>query len=412
MSRITRRRFLAGAGTGAAALAVGTGAAGRWLGAEPVSSARDVSLDPSTSDGDGILVLVTLVGGNDGLNTIIPVDHPVYMAGRGALAVPAASALSLSDGFGLHPTLPNLHREWGAGRLAVVHGVGFDGLDRSHFHCMHIWEQADSNAHHASGWLGRWLDIAAADDPLLGVAIGSTVPPVLRGTRTTGATVQPGGAGIPGGARVAAAVAEMASDAAERTGMAAAVARSNAELLRVLATTRTLETTPPPDAALGTGGQPDLRAQLSAVAELLGAGLSTRVVAVHHDGFDTHARQIGIHERLLTDLDAAVADFLAGLDERVRERVVVAIHSEFGRRVGANANDGTDHGTSGPMLLVGSRVRGGHHGDPPPLDQLVDGDLRHTIDFRRVYGGLLEGVLATPAADIIPGRYAPLPVIG
>jgi uncharacterized protein (DUF1501 family) len=90
---------------------------------------------------------------------------------------------------------------------------------------------------------------------------------------------------------------------------------------------------------------------------------------------------------------------------------VVAVHSEFGRRVEPNANGGTDHGTAGPMFVVGSRVRGGHLGEPPPLDKLIDGDLRETIDFRRVYAGLAEGVLNVTPADILHGQVDPLPLI-
>ena len=124
-------------------------------------------------------------------------------------------------------------------------------------------------------------------------------------------------------------------------------------------------------------------------------------------GFDTHALQAGTHEALLAELDAALAGFL----DRVSDRSVTAmIYSEFGRRVTPNASAGTDHGGAGTLLLAGA-VRGGHHGEPPRLDRLADGDLVTTTDFRAVYGGLLEGVLGVPATDVLDGAPEPLVVV-
>ena len=164
-----------------------------------------------------------------------------------------------------------------------------------------------------------------------------------------------------------------------------------------------------PDA--GPRGRLDIGAQLGAVAPLLAAGVSTRVVAVRQEGYDTHAAQHGTHEALLTELDVALASFLDALPAAVRDRVVVVLHSEFGRHVEPNANGGTDHGSSGPMLVLGSRVRSGHYGEPPPLDDLVEGDLRTTIDFRNVYAALAEGVLEVAATDVLPGRWTPVPLL-
>jgi uncharacterized protein (DUF1501 family) len=124
-------------------------------------------------------------------------------------------------------------------------------------------------------------------------------------------------------------------------------------------------------------------------------------------GFDTHAAQAGTHDALLAELDGALAAFV----ERVRGRpVTVVVHSEFGRRVAANASGGTDHGKAGVVLLAG-RLRGGHHGDPPPLSQLDDGDLRTTVDFRSVWAALLEQVLGVEAGDVLMDPPAPLSLV-
>jgi len=136
------------------------------------------------------------------------------------------------------------------------------------------------------------------------------------------------------------------------------------------------------------------------VARCIRAGVPTRVYAVSLGGFDTHADEKGTQSRLLGELDGAVAGFLSDLTD---SRVVVAVYSEFGRRVAANASDGTDHGTAGPVLVAGAGVRGGFYGDQPSLTALDDGDLRVTTDFRSVYGTLLEKVLDTEAGRVLDG---------
>ena len=177
------------------------------------------------------------------------------------------------------------------------------------------------------------------------------------------------------------------------------MARSGADLLRVADRVGPL--------VEGSADDDTLAARLSTVASLIDADLPTRAYAVDLGGFDTHASQLGTHEALLAELDAALGDFL----ERVVGRTVtVVVYSEFGRRVVPNASNGTDHGAAGTVLLAG-HVRRGHHGDPPSLDRLADGDLVATTDLRSVYGGLLEGVLGVAAADVLNDPPEPLQLV-
>jgi uncharacterized protein (DUF1501 family) len=148
------------------------------------------------------------------------------------------------------------------------------------------------------------------------------------------------------------------------------------------------------------GGQSGLDRQLAVVARCLRAGVPTRAYAVSLGGFDTHADEKGTQSRLLGELDRAITGFLDAVPEH---DVVVAVHSEFGRRVAANSGQGTDHGTAGPVLIAGRSVRGGFHGDQPGLTDLADGDLKVTTDFRAVYGTLLERVLDTEAGRVLDG---------
>ena len=131
------------------------------------------------------------------------------------------------------------------------------------------------------------------------------------------------------------------------------------------------------------------------MAAAIGAGVPTKVWSVSLGGFDTHSDELGTQQALWKAVDAAVGSFFAAVDGGTR-RVTMMIHSEFGRRVKANGSDGTDHGTAGPVLLLGPGLHGGFHGEYPSLTALdSDGDLTSSVDFRAVYGELLGSVLGT-----------------
>ncbi len=366
--------------------------------------------------GGGTLVTVTLYGGNDWLNTVVPVADPRYAAARGALAVDPATALDLGEGLALHPALVGCKALWDERRLAVVQGVGFAGLDRSHFHCMDVWQAGDEHDL-ATGWLGRWLDLVGVS-PLDAITVGRRLPLAVRGRRRTAAVVPVGPLALPGGDRLRGALTTMTGPGDDRAPLAALVASSTADLLAVIDDIAPLlaPTDDEPDepdasadaAPAGAGDRADgLSGQLDVVARLIEAGVPARVYGVELGGFDTHAAQAATHESLLTELDGALSAFLARVGDRP---VTVLVYSEFGRRVAANGSGGTDHARAGTVLLAG-RVRPGFHGDRPSLDDLDGGDLRTTTDFRRVYGGLLEGVLGVPAADVLAGAPSPLRLV-
>jgi uncharacterized protein (DUF1501 family) len=425
---ISRRHFLQALSvTGAAAAGIG---GLEWLVRAPVSgppraagtttitTATTTTADAAAPSTPGTLVVVTLYGGNDALNTVAPVEDRTYRSARGALALDPAAAHPLADGFALHPALAGLKGLWDAQRLAVVHGVGFADLDRSHFHCMDVW-QAGSENEWSTGWLGRWLD-AVGTTPLDAIAVGRELPLALRGAKRSAAVVPAGPFTLPGDDVLRRDVSHLSVADSWRPPLAALVASSTADLLDVV------DQVAPVLAKVGDGGDPldegdeeatatpaagrkasGLADQLAVVAAAIEAGLPARVYSVALGSFDTHANQAATHQDLLAELDRALSAFV----ERMGARPVTAIvYSEFGRRVAANGSGGTDHGTAGTVLLAGT-VKPGFHGDPPPLDRLADGDLATTVDFRSVYGGLLEGVLGMEAGDLFPGGPAPLEVL-
>ena len=389
---ITRRTFLLGAAATAATSAAGVVAFDRLVSEDPPSPSPVGAPAPS----DRRLVVLFLDGGNDALNTVVPIGAAVgasrYAELRGALAIDPATTLDIGEGFGLHPSLTGAKALFDAGRLGVVHGVGFSSLDRSHFHCRDVWQAADEHDL-ATGWIGRWLDVEGTS-PLDAVAVGNRLPLLARGATRSAAVVPAGPFVLPGDARLRAGVTALTTGR-DLAPLAAAVASSTADLLGIVDRLPAPRTSgAAPSSSAGDDGA--LTAKFDAVARIIEAGLPTRVFALSHGGFDTHATQAATHEALLGDVDAAVSSFLT----RVTSGVTVVIHSEFGRRVAANASGGTDHGGGGTMLVAGD-VIGGHHGEPPPLAALVGGDLATTVDFRAVYAGLLGDVLGFEAKDVL-----------
>ena len=396
MDAITRRRFLiAGGITGGAALAAGATAVGLR---DILGTAAD--RDPAAKT----LVLLTLYGGNDGLNTVIPYADPAYAAARPGLTYDADALLELGDGVAFNPGLPGLHRLFRDGRCAVVRGVGYPKPSRSHFQSMDIWQTARPDRPGTTGWLGRWLD-GAGRDPRLAVSFEPVLPPVLAGAHTAGATVPGGTVSLP----TVADPARLAALGAPAPGESPARARAAscyADLLRVRELMAHVADADldPEDAdtpATATGGAaPALDTQLALVTRCIEGGAATRVYSVSLGGFDLHADGRDAQQAQLARLDKPLAAFT----ERMTGRgVVVAVYSEFGRRVRANASDGTDHGTASDMFLLGDGVRGGLHGEQPSLTDLDDGDLRHTVDFRDVYATLLAEVLGAEPARILDG---------
>ena len=400
MDTLTRRRFLLASGvTGAAALAVGASTVG-WR-----EIAGRATADPLPTDAN-VLVLVTLYGGNDGLGTVVPYADGAYHDARPDLAYGEDEVLALDDQLGLNPAMKGFKSLWDAKRLAIVRGVGYPKPDHSHFRSMDIWQSGSPDHPADTGWIGRWLD-ATRPDPLRVVSVGATLPPLAVGTKAAGVALPLTEFAAPTGP-IGAGVRQLAAaDPADPPSQAMA-ARSTGTLLSATAVFG-----PPLDAASGSsdhaedpsaGGQSGLARQLEIVSRCVKAGAPTQVYAVSLGGFDTHADEKGTQSRLLGELDSAVTGFLADMDKDARgSKVVVAIYSEFGRRVAANASQGTDHGTAGPLLVAGHLVRGGFYGDQPSLTSLDAGDLEVTTDFRSVYGTLLEQVLDTEAGRVLDG---------
>jgi uncharacterized protein (DUF1501 family) len=397
MSTVTRRQFLKYSGVVAAA-------------ATPLLTVDQIAEAAITRPlplGTPILVVVTLYGGNDGLNTVIPYKDSIYYASRPGITYKPETLLPLSDDLALNASMTGIKSLWDTNKVAIVRGVGYPKPDRSHFSSMAIWQTGSPSSHLNTGWLGRWLDTQATD-PMTAISLGSILPPLLVGAKQSGSALPLGGLSIPRGI-IGSACQRLSVPSTSDNPLMAAAATSMRNLFNVSENIQPILAKPAPasedlptTSGGNAGGDTDLSRQLNVVAKLIAAGAPTRAWSVSLGGFDTHANEANAQALLLGTVSKSITTFLSQMKASGRSKdITVLVYSEFGRRVKANGSEGTDHGTSGPVFLIGDRVNGGFYGDQPSLSKLVDGDLAITTDFRDVYSSVVEKVLGTPSEKVL-----------
>jgi uncharacterized protein (DUF1501 family) len=370
--------------------------------------ARTAAAAAPAKDGR-ILIVVQLDGGNDGINTVVPFKDEGYARHRKAIRLPEKNLIKIDERTGLHPAMRAAGTLLDSGRLAIVPGVGYPNPNRSHFRSREIWQSArlDERDHNGLGWVGRGLDGAPTtrDGAPAAMLIGpESPPPALRGRRSVSAAL------------------DRLDDYAltDREGGSAPAGPGDDELgmflrrslLDAYTTADRLEAVAARRDAGASYPESELARRLGLAARLIKAGLGTRVYYLEQGDYDTHGHQIARHAPLLEDLSASILAFLDDLAAaRLADRVLLLVFSEFGRRVAENGSMGTDHGTAAPVILAGPGIRPGLHGVYPSLTDLVDGDLKMTVDFRRVYATVLEGWLGVPSREALEGEFSPLGVL-
>ena len=382
MDTISRRRFLK-----LTTSAVAVGAAANFITLDQIAQA---AISRPLEAGTPILVVVTLYGGNDGLNTVIPFKDPIYFSSRPEISYKPETMLPLDAELALNPSMTGMKSLWDQKKVAIIRGVGYPKPDHSHFSSMAKWQSASPERHINSGWLGRWLD-SQPEDPMLAISLGSVLPPMLAGVKIAGSALPLGGLVIPKGS-LATQCIKLSKPARTDSKLMAAAATSMRNLFSVSTSVQPILKAPAPVAVdLPTvnggnaGGDSNLSQQLDVVAKLISAGSPTKVWSVSLGGFDTHANEANAQAELLGVVSNSLTRFMSQLKSTTRSNdVTVVVYSEFGRRVKGNASQGTDHGTAGPMFVIGEKVNGGFYGDQPSLSKLVDGDLAVTTDFRDV----------------------------
>lgn len=411
----SRRDFLVRSTIGATAGAVLLGSTPvRALGSSPLFDAL------AQADTDRVLVLVQLTGGNDGLNTIIPVQNDLYYSARPTLAIAANQTFALDGEHGLHPSLAALQNRWGNGDFAIVNGVGYGSPSLSHFRSTDIWMSGSSGDEVVeTGWAGRSL---AREFPDF-----LTAPPLAPPAVQIGTSSPLMFAGQDAGYGMAMLDVDRFLDIASggeiypTNNVPATPAGSELAFIRGIANSafRYRDAIFNASQAAGpaaTYPDTDLGAELSAVARLIKGGLDTRIYHVAIHGFDTHGDQRDDHAELLQELGDALDAFYSDLGAAGHaNRTLTMTFSEFGRRVEENGSAGTDHGTAAPLFMMGPAVQGGFFGEEPDLGALDDdGNTAHTTDFRQIYATVLQrwfGLSEQVSADVLGIDYAPLDVL-
>jgi uncharacterized protein (DUF1501 family) len=381
--------------------------------------------DPSAQDDeDGeppILVVIELIGGNDGLSTVVPYSNDAYYRNRPTEGIPAKDVLPLDDHFGLHPTLSGLRETFETERMAILQGVGYPSPVYSHFKSFEIWHTARlAGRSSGDGWLARLRAAAWPDDPRpeLLTHVGLHQPySVFSSDRAVLAFEAPSSFLWAGEAANRRSYEQAAREAAEdqvamEEGQSGVLARMYRTLRHAQATSpRILEAADKyePKVAYPAG---KLGESLRTIAAMIEARIGTRIFNTALENFDTHGNQKRAHAALLRELDQNLTAFLADLEGRTTARnVLVMVVSEFGRRVKENHSKGTDHGAAGVSFLLGPRVKGGFYGAQPSLTELdQDGNLVFNTDFRSLYGTVIEDWFGLPQKAVLPDEFERLPV--
>jgi uncharacterized protein (DUF1501 family) len=402
--------------------------------------ARDLAIQPTTGKDGTILIVLQLAGGNDGLNTLVPYADDTYQKARPRLAKKESEIIRLNDHVGLNNSMPFLGSMFKEGNLGIVQGVGYPNPNRSHFVSTSIWETADTHNRSSTGWLGRYFDNACPGaDPTVGISFNKTQPESFGALKNPGVCLNSpelyrwiygggekvqaeeffsnlnkpeeleddeptdgGSIAMPAGGKIGGIKGEGNLAFLERVALDAQV--SSKTILELAAKHKT---------SVRYDGTP-LARNLNLVARMIAGGMPTRVYYVSHGGFDTHNQQVNSHDRLLGQLDSALKSFFADLRQQGNDkRVVLMTFSEFGRRVSENASAGTDHGKASCLFLAGDAVKGGLHGTHPSLTDLSEGDIKHTVDFRSVYGTVLGDWLKAPdLKPILGANYLKMGLLG
>lgn len=371
----------------------------------------------SRSAEDRVLVIIRLNGGNDGLNTVIPINqYDNLMIQRSNVVVPETSILELTPTVGLHPQMTGMRNMYNDGKLGIIQNVGYPSQNRSHFRSMDIWTSGVVETIETRGWLGRSFDVQYPNYPddypntdypdPFAISMGYEVSQTCQGLMAnfSHAVSDPFDAWNLAENQGADDGTYFGSHMAYLNNL---IVQSNAYGTSINEAVNAGSTL----SSLYDDNNP-IAVQLRYVAQMISGGLKSKVYILNIDGFDTHDNQVnngdttqGNHANLLKRLSDAVAAFqddigLLGLDQRVAGMTF----SEFGRQVASNASFGTDHGDAAPMFLFGSCIDAAIIGPNPVISNTIENQagVPMQIDFRDVYASILKDWFEVPEEEITP----------
>lgn len=363
---------------------------------------------PLVPAGNKVLVIIQLSGGNDGLNTIVPYRNDIYYRERPTLSLKQDGILRLNDELAIHAKLKGFKSLYDDGALGVLNNVGYPNPDRSHFRSMDIWHSASpASEYWTDGWIGRYLDAQCkgCDKPTQALEIDDTLSLAMKGSSNKGlALTDPARLyGTSNDKYFTDLLQQRTSEDHDHSNvdyLYKTMRETVSSASYIQQQFKSFQTTAPyPNTELGK----DMRT----IASLILSDINTKVFYVSHGSFDTHVNQQDQQARLFNQLSDAVTAFTDDLKQHHRfEDVVIVTFSEFGRRVSQNASGGTDHGTANNMFVIGGNLKqAGVLNDGPNLQQLKDGDLQYSVDFKSVYATLLANWLSANDKEILKEQY-------
>jgi uncharacterized protein (DUF1501 family) len=372
--------------------------------------AMDKSGYVNTTNHNKVLVVLQLSGGNDGLNTVIPIRNDIYYKSRPSIAIKKASSLTLNEEVGLNAHLPFLKELYDEGNLAILNNVGYENPNRSHFRSMDIWQSASkSDVIWQTGWIGRFLDkkMSAHNENMLALEVDDTLSLALKGKTEKAIASRD--------------LKKLYHNSQQQYFKSIANSYEKRHhlhhqtpidyLYQTMASTiqqvdyifenssQSKNTANYPNTSLGKG--------LKNISSLISSDINTKIYYLSIGSFDTHNNQNNRQENLFKQINEALTSFVKDLKSHDRfQDVLIFTFSEFGRRVSQNASNGTDHGTANNMFFIsGDLKQKGLINEMPNLNSLVDGDLIHTIDFKSVYATILDKWLNTNHKTVLGESY-------
>lgn len=364
--------------------------------------------------GNKVVVILQLSGGNDGLNTVIPVRNDIYYKSRPGLGIARDKALPLTDEVALHPALTSFKAVYDEGSLGVLNSVGYPNPDRSHFRSMDIWHTASqSNEYLNTGWVGRYLDAqcSGCDKPTQALEIDDVLSLALKGENIKGLALKDPKRlyGISNERYFKDVLKQHKPDyhdeqPVEYLYKTMAETLSSADYIFRQSRLRPSKTEYP---------STELGNSFKTIASLIFSDINTKVYYVSLGSFDTHVNQEAQQQRLFKEMNDAVGAFVKNLKTNNRfSDVLLFSFSEFGRRVAQNASGGTDHGTANNMFLIsGGLKEKGVLNALPDLSDLDEGDLKYKVDFKNLYATVLQKWLNTDDEKILGKHYNKLSFI-
>ena len=357
--------------------------------------------------GNKVMVILQLSGGNDGLNTVIPVRNDLYYKARPKLGIDKSKALLLGDEAGLHPALSGFKELYDDGSLGILSNVGYPNPDRSHFRSMDIWHTAsNSNEYWNNGWVGRYLDAqcSGCDKPTQAIEIDDVLSLSMKGNNLNGIAVRDP-------KRLYGTANEKFFKEVNSSHLKAGSEEPVDYLYKTLAETMSSADYIFKQSKLHPTGaeypKTGLGNSMKTIASLIFSEINTKVYYVSLGSFDTHVGQEGRQENLFKEMNDAVKAFVKDLKANGRfEDVMLFTFSEFGRRVAQNASGGTDHGTANNMFLIsGGLKQKGLINEMPNLSDLDEGDLKFKVDFKDVYATMLKKWLNADDKSILGRQH-------